>query len=86
MKLKKGFIVHNKKGEALLVPTAEAAFSGIVQGNKTLGLLLNLLQEETTAEKMIASMKEHFEAPDGAIERDVNKVIAELRKIGALDE
>jgi len=30
-------------------------------------------------------MKERFEAPEGAIERDVDRVISELQKIGALE-
>ncbi len=86
MKLKKGFLVHNKKGESLLVPTAEAGFSGIVQGNKTLGIVLELLQEDTTEEAIIENLRRRFDAPDGAIEKDVAHAIGELKKIGALDE
>lgn len=86
MKLKREFITHNTSEESLLVPTGNASFSGIIRGNRTLGLLLELLKEDTTEADIIASIKERFDAPEGAVERDVAKVLSELRKIGALDE
>ncbi len=86
MKLKKEFITHIVGNESILVPTGEADFSGVVRGNKTLGAVLELLKEETTDEAMIAALKKRFNAPEGAIEMDVAKALAELRRIGALDE
>ena len=86
MKLKKEFITHIVGNESILVPTGEAEFSGVVRGNKTLGAVLELLKEETTDEAMIAALKKRFNAPEGAIEMDVAKALAELRRIGALDE
>ena len=86
MKLKDEFITHDTGDESLLVPTGRAEFSGIVRGNRTLGVLLGLLKTDTTQEELVAAMKERFDAPDGAIERDVEKTLSELRKIGALDE
>ena len=83
-KLKKEFLVHQSGKESVLIPTGGAGFSGLVRGNATLGTILELLQKETTKEQLIADMKERFEAPEGAIERDVEKVLAELTKIGAL--
>lgn len=85
MKLKPYFIAHNSSNESYLVPTSGAEFSGVVKGNKTLGAIIDLLKEETTREKVIEKMKERFEAPEGAIERDVDRVIFQLQKIGALD-
>ena len=86
MKIKSEFIVHQAGSQSMLVPTGMADWSGVVQGNKTLGAILDLLREETTEEEVIAAMHERFDAPEGAIERDVEKAIAELRSIGALDE
>jgi hypothetical protein len=57
-----------------------------VRGNKTLGAILALLKEDTTEEAIVAAMKERFDAPEDVIARDVKKALAELRKIGALDE
>lgn len=86
MKLKKEFITHDTGKESLLVPTGNADFSGLVRGNKTLGAILALLKEDTTEEAIVAAMKERFDAPEDVIARDVKKALAELRKIGALDE
>lgn len=86
MKLNKDFLLHNTGSESILVPTGSAAFSGVVRGNKTLGAVLELLKNDTTEAELVTAMKARFNAPDGAIEKDVAKVLAELRRIGALDE
>jgi hypothetical protein len=85
MRIKSNFIAHNSSDESYLVPTSGAEFSGIVKGNKTLGAIIELLKEETTRDQVIAAMKERYDAPDGAIEKDVDRVISELQKIGALE-
>ena len=89
MKLNKNFLIHNSGKDAILVSTGKADFSGVVRGNKTFGAVLELLGSSAagiTEEEVIAAMKERFDAPSGAIERDVNKAIKELRKIGAIDD
>ena len=86
MKLNHDFLLHHTTHESLLVPTGAAPFSGVVRGNQTLGKILELLKDETTEEELIGRMKEQYEAPEGAVEKDVEKVLSELRKIGALDE
>ena len=84
MKLKEEFIVHEADGESMLIPTADAGFSGIVRGNKTMGRILELLKEDTTEEEIIAKMLEIYNAPKEKIEQDVKKVIENLQKIDAL--
>ena len=86
MRLKKEFIAHDTGAESLLVSTGQTDFSGLVKGNKTLGVMLDLLRDDTSEDKLISDMREKFQAPDGAIERDVQKLLKELRAIGALDE
>ena len=86
MKLNKDFLLHNTGSESILVPTGNAGFSGVVRGNKTLGAVLELLKEETTEAEIISALNSRFDAPEGAIEKDVAKALAELRRIGALDE
>ena len=85
MKLNKNFIVHHTEDESMLVPLGDADFSGIVRGNRTFGGILDCLKEDTTAEEIIARMKEQYDAEDGEIERDVRRAIADLSGIGALD-
>lgn len=85
MKLNKDFLVHNTRGDSLLVPTGKAGFSGVVRGNKTLGSVLELLKYDTTEEAIVAAMCEKYDAPKEVIERDVHQALSELRKIGAID-
>lgn len=85
MKLSPDFLLHNADGESLLVPVGGTDFSGVVRGNATLGVILELLRSETTEEELISAVKERFDAPEGAVERDVSRVLSELRSIGALN-
>ena len=86
MKLSKNFILHEADGQTMLVPTGNAGFSGLVRGNKTLGAVLSCLKNETTEEDIVKALKTRFDAPEGAVERDVAKALEALRKIGAIDE
>ena len=86
MKLNPNFIVHSTEEEVLLVPTGKAGFSGIVRGNQTLGFILEQLKSETTEEKMAAAMLERWDVSEEAALRDLRQALAELKKIGALDE
>ena len=63
----------------------KAHFSGLVKGNKMLGEILFLMKEDTTESEIVRKMREKYEAPEGKIEADVHKVVAELRKIGAIE-
>ncbi len=86
MKLKKGFIARVTEKESLLVPTGTAGFAGLVRGNKTLGAILEALKTETTEAEIVTALTSRFDAPEDAISRDVKNALAELRKIGAIDE
>ena len=86
MKLKKGFITHDTCNESILVPMGGAGWSGVVKGNKTLGVILDLLKTDTTETAIIDAMKRRFNAQEDVIVRDVGKALSELREIGALDE
>jgi hypothetical protein len=86
MKLNKEFIAHISGDEAYLVSTAAATFSGMMQGNKTLGEILELLKTDTTEAEIVASMCDLFDVAEDVIARDVKRALSELRKIGALDE
>lgn len=86
MKLSKDFLTHNTGDDAVLVSTGKAEFSGVVRGNKTLGAILDILKADTTEDEIVRKMKERFDASEEIIRKDVNKVLTELRNIGALDE
>ena len=86
MKLSDKFITHITDTESLLVPTGEADFSGIIRGNETLGAVLESLKEDVTRDDIVRSLKAQFNAPTDMIERDVDRALANLRNVGALDE
>ena len=86
MKLNSHFLPHNTGREYVLVPAGGAGFSGIVRGNATLGAILELLKTETTEAELVSALRARFDAPEGAVERDVALALSELRRIGALDE
>ena len=86
MKLSRNFIAHNTDRESILVPTGKEGFSGLVRGNRTLGVILELLKKETTEAEIVSAMTERFNAPEDVIVRDVRKALTELRRIGAIHE
>ena len=86
MKLRSEFITYSANGEALLVPTGAASFSGLVKGNRTLEAILELLKQDTDEAAIVAAMQARFDASEEVIKADVKKVLDELRAIGALDE
>ena len=86
MKLSSDYLSHTIGDESVLVPSGRASFSGMVRGNRTLGVVLDLLRNDTTEEAIVAAMKERFSAPEGVIERDVSETLQKLREIGAIEE
>ncbi len=86
MKLKDTFLVHETEKETMLVPTGGAGFSGIVRGNRTLGTILRLLNEETTRDEIVSNICGKYDASRATVEKDVDKALNELRRIGALNE
>lgn len=86
MRLNPEFVSVPMAGKTVLVPTGKSDFHGMVRGNKTFAAILGLLREETTEKALVAAMKERFDAPEGAIEKDVARALTELRRVGALEE
>ena len=86
MKIKEQFLTHEADGVSMLVPLGGAGFSGIVKGNRTLGVILQLLKNDTTEDEVVKAMCERFDAPEDVIRRDVERAVRELRAIGALEE
>ncbi len=86
MKLKDSFITHRHADGVVMMPTSKASFSGVVQGNRTLAAILELLQSETTEEELVAALRERYDAPEEKIRADAARALSELRAIDALDE
>lgn len=86
MKLRDEFLTHQNNGEALLVPSGKADFSGIVKGNNTFGEILSLLKNDTTEAQIITEMCKKYDAPEEVVSRDVRKILDTLREIKAIEE
>ena len=86
MKLNPDFLTHTMDGTALVVPTAEAPFHGLVQGNKTVGVILECLKHDTTEQEIVDTLCERFEGDRAEMAQDVADVIAKLKGIGAIDD
>ena len=86
MKLKKEFVTYQTGDKQVMVAVGGAGFSGLVRSNESAADIVDLLKNETTRDQIVIAMKEKYDAPDGVIERDVDRILATLRGIGALDE
>lgn len=85
MKLNKGFIAHKNGEETLLVSTGASKFSGMVRSNPTAAFIIECLQNDTTEAEIVGKMAKKYDGPKEAMEKDVKNVVAQLRKIGAID-
>lgn len=88
MRVKEGFVLHNIGEEYMAVATGKAAenFNGIVRSNETGAYVFELLQKETTEEAIVDAMCERYEADREVIQKDVVKIIQQMREAGFLDE
>lgn len=86
MKLKDGFVTHEMGGEQIMVATGDASFAGLVRSNATAAFIVECLNRETTKEAIVEAMLAKYDATAEVIGADVDKVLAKLRSIGALEE
>lgn len=86
MKLNDGFVTHEMGDEQILVATGSSNFSGLVRSNAAAAFIVDCLKEETTKEAIVAKMLERYDATEEVLSADVDKILAKLRSINALDE
>jgi len=86
MKINSAFLTHDDGDQKLLVSTGASKFSGLVRSNETAGFIIGCLENETTEAEIVAKMQKKYDGPKDVMERDVRKIIDQLRKIGAIDE
>lgn len=85
LKLKENFVTQEIDGEQVMVAVG-GGFNGMVRSNATAAFIVNCLKTETTQEAVLDAMCSKYDAPREVMAADVNKVLDNLRKIGALDE
>ena len=86
MKLKEGFITYSSGEQQILVPTGGQDFAGLVRSNESAAFIIDSMKEETTREDMIVKLMDHYEIDRETAVKGVDKVLCQLRQIGALDE
>ena len=86
MKLSNSFVHHQIDGQTVIVPTANADFHGLVQGNKTLAAIVECLENDTTEEQIVDTLCARYDGNPEDIRADVHEAIQKLREIGAIDE
>ena len=85
MRISDAFLTHDDGEQKILVSTGASKFSGLVRSNETAGFIISCLEKDTTEAEIVAKMQNKYDGPKEAMERDVKKIIAQLRKIGAID-
>jgi len=86
MKLNVNFIHHQLDGQAVIVPTAGADFHGLIQGNKTLAVIVDCLKQDTTEEEIVDTLCTRFDGDREIIKADVAEAVKKLKEIGAIDD
>ena len=85
MKLKEIFITQEMDGEQIMV-AAGGGFAGMVRSNATAAFIVDCLKTDTTKEGILDAMCTRYDAPRDVMAADVDMVLANLKRIGALDE
>ena len=85
MKLKANFFTQEMDGEQIMV-AAGGGFAGMVRSNATAAFIVDCLKNETTREAVLDAMGQKYDAPREVMAADVDMVLGNLRRIGALDE
>lgn len=85
MKLKSEFVTH-KTGDEQLMISVGGSFNGMVRSNSTASQIIDMLANDTTEEKIVDALLEIYDVERERVANDVARVIADLRKIGAIDD
>ncbi len=85
MKLKKEFVTHTTDNEQLMI-AVNGSFNGMVRSNSTAAAIIDLLKKDTTREEIILAMLDTYDVERSVLEPDVDRILAALRGIGAIDE
>ena len=94
MKIKSGFILRenivgndNSVGVVICVDSSASNLNGYIQLNETGIFIWKMLENGAEKQDVVSAiLKEYEGAPIDVVEKDVDNVIAELKKIGAIDD
>ena len=88
MKLKYEFIIRELGDRYVAVAVGENAeeFSALVKMNKSGKIMMEMLKEDTTEDKMVAQLMEKYEGTEEFFREQVQKFVGGIRNSGALIE
>ena len=94
MKIKSGFILRenivgndNSVGVVICVDSSASNLNCYIQLNETGIFIWKMLENGAEKQDVVSAiLKEYEGAPIDVVEKDVDNVIAELKKIGAIDD
>jgi len=86
MKLNRNFVTQNVGDTQFMVATGSESFSGMVRSNRSAAFIIDCLRYETTKEEIVGKMLEKYEVDEETVSRDVDEILASLRRIGAVEE
>ena len=94
MRIKSGFILRenvvgndNTVGVVICVDSNVSNLNGYIQLNETGIFIWKMLEKGAEKQDIVSAiLKEYEGAPASVVEKDVDSVIAAIKKIGAIDE
>ena len=93
MKIKSGYILrenvvgNDSKVGVVICVNSSSNLNGYIQLNETGIFIWKMLENGAEKQDIVSAiLKEYEGAPVDVVEKDVDNIIAELKKIGAIDE
>lgn len=88
MKLKTGVILTKMQDETVAVAVGEAGsvFKGMIKMNETAAFLAEHLQNEQTEDGLVSLLLSEYRVSEEDARRNVRYVVAQLTKIGLIDQ
>ena len=88
MKIKSDFILRDMGDMTIVVAVGESAgkFNGVINLNETAVFMWKELSKGCTRDELVERVLKEYDAPREIVERDVDNIIAKLKKENILDE
>lgn len=88
MKIKEGFVTREIADTIVAVPTGELVneFQGIIKLTESAKFVWDLLQEDTTMEKLIDALVQKYELNRDTAKADVEKFVNNLKSANIIEE
>lgn len=87
MKIDKNFVLREIAGDYIIVPTGNTAltFNGLITVNEVGAFLWELLQKDTTEEKMLDALLKEYDVDENTARIDIREYVEKLVESGILE-